>query len=255
MNSKFKKILYKIVPNFYCFNNNDNIDLDINQTIELNKMLEYSLFNNIKSYISNIFITQPMSIEHTEKEYKVIKFMKMTVQHHKLLTYYINNYSNHIITKCKNMKYSIIIDMMGYNIPTNHIKQFIQYFNFIPLNSDLYNLSNFIYRCCKYNITLFSTYNLALLYLERFFSKCNIHIANLLNEYNFYIFFSLALIISIKYNDDEPYNSYSLSFISGIPLHLFNKLEKLFLQILDYNLYYQIHEFNHIQNIIEFDTK
>lgn len=252
MNSKFKKIIYNIIHNIHlnCFNNSDiDVELQLNKEFESNQLYDKTSSNKIKSYIFN---TQSMSIEQNEK---VIKFMKMTVQHHKLLTYYIHNYSNHIVTKCKNMKYSIIIDMMGYNIPTNHITQFIQYFNFIPLNSDLYNLSNVIYRCCKYNITLFSTYNLALLYLERFFNKCNIQIANLLNEYNFYIFFSLALSTSIKYNDDEPYNNYSISFISGIPLQLFNKLEIIFLQILDYNLFYHIHEFNHIQNIIEFDTK
>jgi len=252
------KIFSKIIPFYNCFNRTDcdrtdynNLYTNINNSQSNNYLFKIKQF--VYTSLNSTIQYQTLMLEQQQKETQIIKFMKTSISHHKLLFYYINNYSKHICNKCKNMKYSLFIDMFGYKISTNTINIFIEYLQKIPINSDIYNLNNVLYRCCRYNITIFSTYNLAIIYLERFFNNCNIQIANLLNQYNFYIFFIVSLTIAIKYNDDQPYNSYSLSYISGIPLNILNKFEILFLQIIDYNLYYKINEFEHIHKIIEFE--
>jgi len=160
-------------------------------------------------------------------------------------------------------KYSVykVLERNSNNIFNNDLKFFVTNENHIIFTNNIlkirtfwesnlimcYTLKDIIIKIHKHKICVFATYNLALLYLERFFNNYGLII---LDEQNFYIFFTISLLVANKYNEDSPYNNYSFSYITGIPLKMLNKLEVLFLNILKYDLNYNLNEFEKIKYII-----
>ena len=79
----------------------------------------------------------------------------------------------------------------------------------------------------------FVCYIYALIYMDRIFNKCNIY----LNKINMYKIFSISLLCAHKYIDDDVYSNKYYSIISLIKLSEINKLEKIYLNKINYDLY------------------
>lgn len=213
----------------------------------ISKYSKYSIYCNNNKIISQTSLNYPELHEFLSKDL-FIKIRYQEIYNHILKyynfkeeqknKYFYNNYNFHNIFYICNSSNNIV----------NNISTIIVQITETDYINNNYNLYNIIYRLYKYNITRFSTYNLSLLYLDRFF---NLYSLKSYNDITFNIFFSICLLIAGKFNDDQPYNNYSYSVVTNIPLHLINKLEIALLQLFDYNLSYNISEINYIKDIIQ----
>jgi len=223
------KYIYPLVTDL---NSNVNImDTDVNQMVLIPNSIQINIKDISQEYEMDIFLNQ-IIIRYTD------------------IFYYIHNYCLHklIQKKSKELQLPNLSHFLMNNTHIEFQDNIVSIETLIESNKIVsYSLKNVIIRLHKYNITIFSTYNLALLYLERFFNNYGLHH---LDDDNFYMFYIIALMIACKYNDDEPYNNYSFAHISGIPLPILNKLEVLFLNIIEHKLLFNIDDMTKIKNIV-----
>lgn len=251
---KFVQVCKKILKAIAC------IDIE-NQVLDYHyddnsKYLYTQNVENIETDVNKLVLI-PNSIQINIKEisqvYEMDIFLNQIIIRYTDIYYYIHNYCLHKLIQKKSKELQLP-KLYQYLMDNTHIEfqdNIVSIETLIESNKIVsYSLKNVIIRLHRYNITIFSTYNLALLYLERFFNNYGL---NHLDEDNFYMFFIIALLIACKYNDDESYNNYSFAYIAGIPLPIFNKLEVLFLHIIEHKLLFHIDDMAKIKNIVCID--
>jgi hypothetical protein len=253
---------------YYNYNYNYNYNYDLNDNLNTNQVIinifnQQSIINNYYNrYYINYKIIGETSENYPDLHQFLIKDLFIRIQHQETY-FHIYKYYNHLK---KNISFQNNINI-NFNSNLNSdcfaIKPagslILNEINNIILelldtkfdnNNSNFTLSNIIYRLYKHDVTRFSTYNLSLVYLDKLFLQYYNYI-KLTNLNTFIIYFIICLLIASKYNDDQPYNNYSYSVISYIPLNIVNKLEILILQLFDYNLSYTIQEIKYIKDIIQ----
>jgi len=126
-------------------------------------------------------------------------------------------------------KISIILEKVIYlNSNKFQKKKNIFNCNFIP-NISLYN---YLYRIQKYSKVEDNTLILALIYIDRICYNNFI-----INYYNIHKIILVSVVFAIKCNEDNYYTNSYYSKIGGIKVNEFNKLEKEFASILDFQFY------------------
>jgi hypothetical protein len=248
---QFLQVCKKILKAIAC------IDIE-NQVLDYyyDDNAKYLNVNNMDTNEINMVLI-PNSIQINIKEistrYEMDIYLNQIIIRYTDIFYYIHNYCLHKIIQ-KQSKKLHLPDLSQYLMDNTHIEfkdNIVSIETLIEAKKiESYSLKNVIIRLHRYNITIFSTYNLALLYLERFFNNYGL---NHLDEDNFYMFYIIALMIACKYNDDEPYNNYSFAYIAGIPLPILNKLEILFLHIIEHKLLFNMDDMHKIKTIVCLD--
>ena len=147
-------------------------------------------------------------------------------------------YSNSSTNSSSSHKYIYINEQLIKKISI--ILEKVIYLNKIPKTKSIFNcnfipnisLYNYIYRIQKYSKVEDNTLILALIYIDRICSNNFI-----INYYNIHKIFLIAIVFAIKYNEDNYYTNSYYSKIGGIKVNEFNKLEKEFASILDFQFY------------------
>lgn len=97
-----------------------------------------------------------------------------------------------------------------------------------------------------------STVILSLMYIDRFTSNSNIVLTHL----NIHNLIFTAILVAVKYNQDNVYSFDYYSEVSGIPCKEIVELEYLFLTGIDFRLYYEKNEYDTYEmNIIQSNEK
>lgn len=260
---KFVQVCKKILKAINCFDiesqvldyhyddNHKYIYPIVSENNSYNKDSDNILMNESKIVLIPNSIQ--INIEKISQVYEMDIFLNQIIIRYTDIFYYIHNYCLHKLIQKKSKELQLP-KLSQYLMDNTHIEfqdNIVSIETLIESNKIVsYSLKNVIIRLHRYNITIFSTYNLALLYLERFFNNYGL---NHLDEDNFYMFFIIALMIACKYNDDESYNNYSFAYISGIPLPILNKLEVLFLNIIEHKLLFHMDDMAKIKNIVCLD--
>ena len=106
------------------------------------------------------------------------------------------------------------------------------------------NLNDFINRIIAYTEIEKNTLICSLIYLDEIDKKKPI------TEFNIHRIFFSAVLISIKYNEDDIFKNDYYAKISGVTLNEINKMESNFISLLDFNLYISPIIFEKYQNLI-----
>jgi hypothetical protein len=95
------------------------------------------------------------------------------------------------------------------------------------------SLEDYIYRLVHYIKPEVTSFCLSLVYLDRFY-----HVTGLAPcKEIIYRLYLICLIIALKYNEDVCLSNKAYSNIGGISNTDLNKLERMFLKLINYNLY------------------
>ena len=106
------------------------------------------------------------------------------------------------------------------------------------------NLNDYINRIIAYTEIEKNTLICSLIYLDEIDKKKPI------TEFNIHRIFFTAVLISIKYNEDDIFKNDYYAKISGVTLNEINKMESTFISLLDFNLYISPIIFEKYQNLI-----
>ena len=110
---------------------------------------------------------------------------------------------------------------------------------FYSMKKPSISIKDYLTRIQKYTNLEDNTLILSLIYIDRLLNTTEIE----LNNYDVHKLLFTAIIIAIKYNEDEIYNNPYYAKIGGISGKDLNKLEFQFLLYLDYNLFVGDEEF------------
>lgn len=100
-------------------------------------------------------------------------------------------------------------------------------------NKPQITIKKYIYRILKYFLKDIILLNIAIYYIFKFKQKTNI----ILNGYNIHMLLFISSVIVHKFFEDEHYHNKYLSKVGGLTCEEVNKLEILFLQNIDWELY------------------
>ena len=95
------------------------------------------------------------------------------------------------------------------------------------------SISNYVIRIYKYARCSEACIVVALIYIERLLKK---NLEMTLDELSVHRLFLSAIILAIKFYDDEYYNNKFYAKMGGVACHDLNKLERKFIRYLDYDL-------------------
>ncbi|KAM3134033.1 hypothetical protein pb186bvf_013875 [Paramecium bursaria] len=96
------------------------------------------------------------------------------------------------------------------------------------------DIDAYLFRIAKYSKASEQCFVLALIYLDRI-QELNTSI--ILNSYCIHRFLIVAIMIAIKFYDDEYYKNEYYAKIGGITIKEMSELEKEFLDLIQYQLY------------------
>ncbi|KAM3141221.1 hypothetical protein pb186bvf_006606 [Paramecium bursaria] len=105
---------------------------------------------------------------------------------------------------------------------------------FHTLKKPSITLKQYISRIQKYSYCSYECYILALIYIDRI-QDMNQELV--INSYCIHRFLLIAILIGIKYNDDDYYKNEYYAKVGGISLQELNLLELEFLTLIDHRLY------------------
>ena len=97
----------------------------------------------------------------------------------------------------------------------------------------LISVYDYLYRIMKYTKIKESTLIKALIYIDRIHKNKNI----IISYYNIHKLIFIAIVLSAKYNEDNPLNKKLYSKIGGITMKEFDNLEIKFCKYINYRLY------------------
>ena len=106
------------------------------------------------------------------------------------------------------------------------------------------NLKDFINRIIAYTEIEKNTLICSLIYLDEIDKKKPI------TEFNIHRIFFSAVLISIKYNEDDIFKNDYYAKIAGVTLNEINKMESTFISLLDFNLYINPNVFEKYQHLL-----
>ena len=109
------------------------------------------------------------------------------------------------------------------------------------------SIKNFFERIVKYTKIENSTLILVLVYIDRLCDKQKFR----LNYFNIHKIIISAMIIAIKYNEDEYYDQNFYSKVGGITIKELQKLEHAILTLLNFDLFVNETLFNKYYNYIQ----
>lgn len=95
------------------------------------------------------------------------------------------------------------------------------------------SLNEYIHRLVDLTNMEISSLILSIIYIDKFCDNFNY----ILNMFNIYKIILVTCLISIKYNEDNYFDTKKYSEIAGISVDELNKLEERMFVLLDYNLY------------------
>lgn len=144
---------------------------------------------------------------------------------------------NNLDTECNS------ITQLGAILKTNQIRKFST-FN-LP-SSPKISLYSYLSRIVKYTKMELSSFIMSFALMDKFFTTQKFY----LTERNIHKVVLIALIVSMKINEDFIYKNSFLAEIGGIPLSDLNQLEEQFLSLLDYELFICEDEFRDYLEII-----
>ena len=105
-------------------------------------------------------------------------------------------------------------------------------------------LIDYINRIITYSDSEINTLICSLIYIDR------INKIKAINEFNIHRIFFTAVLISIKYNEDDIFKNDYYAKIAGVNLNEINKMEFDFIKLLDFNLYIDPEEFGSYKQFI-----
>ena len=108
------------------------------------------------------------------------------------------------------------------------------------------SIEDYLNRIRKYTELEDSTLIISLIYIDRLLGSKNIK----LSKRNVYKILLTAVLIAIKYNEDEIYDNNNFARIFGIKNKELNKLENKFLDLIDFELFISKKEFRIYYNRI-----
>ena len=117
---------------------------------------------------------------------------------------------------------------------------------FVCKNIPEISIEDYLNRIRKYTEIEDSTLIIALIYIDRFLGNNNIK----LSMNNVHKILSTAVLLAIKYNEDEIYNNKNFAKIFGLKNRELNKLENKFLDLIDFKLFTSKKEFQLYYNKI-----
>ena len=95
------------------------------------------------------------------------------------------------------------------------------------------SIEDYLKRIIKYTQLEESTLIIALIYIDRILENKNFK----LSKYNVFRVLLSAILIAIKYNEDEIYDNSCFAEIFGLNIKELNKLESKFLELIDFKLF------------------
>ena len=104
---------------------------------------------------------------------------------------------------------------------------------FVCKNIPDISIENYLNRVQKYTKLENSTLIIALIYTDRVLGNKNIK----LSKHNIFKILLTAILIAIKYNEDEIYDNYYFAQIFGVKITELNKLESEFLDLIGFELF------------------
>ena len=117
---------------------------------------------------------------------------------------------------------------------------------FVCKNIPDISIENYLNRVQKYTKLEDSTLIIALIYTDRVLGNKNIK----LSKHNIFKILLTAILIAIKYNEDEIYDNYYFAQIFGVKITELNKLESEFLDLIGFELFISKKELLLYYNII-----
>lgn len=96
-------------------------------------------------------------------------------------------------------------------------------------------LKSYVKRICKYLNPEVSSFVISLILIDRLISSKARRIQ--LTQYNVHKFFLIALLIAIKYNEDEYFDNQYYGKVTGIPLIVLNSLELKFCELINFKIF------------------
>lgn len=114
---------------------------------------------------------------------------------------------------------------------------------FFAKKKQKFSMTRYVQRLLHYMDCSRSVFVTALIYVERLAKKGDLYLVNYLNVHRL---FATALLLAIKYNDDEHYgNSYYAEVFGMRGLDEVNYLEAQLLNLLNFNLYVSPDDYFH----------
>ena len=95
------------------------------------------------------------------------------------------------------------------------------------------SIYDYLLRIQKYSNAENNTIILAIIYIDRICNKTGL----ILNKYNIHRILISAILVAIKYNEDQIYDNVYFSKVAGVPVSELNYLERKFLEIINYDLF------------------
>ena len=120
---------------------------------------------------------------------------------------------------------------------------------FVNVKIPKISIEDYLNRIQKYSDLEDSTLVIALIYIDRLLENRNI----ILSKYNVYRILLTAVLLAIKYNEDEIYDNSFFAKIFGVTIKELNKLENEFLDLIEFKLFISRKTFKLYYNRI-FDT-
>ena len=120
---------------------------------------------------------------------------------------------------------------------------------FVNVKIPKISIEDYLNRIQKYSDLEDSTLVIALIYIDRLLENRNI----ILSKYNVYRILLTAVLLAIKYNEDEIYDNSFFAKIFGVTIKELNKLENEFLDLIEFKLFISRKTFQLYYNRI-FDT-
>ena len=120
---------------------------------------------------------------------------------------------------------------------------------FVNVKIPKISIEDYLNRIQKYSNLEDSTLVIALIYIDRLLENQNI----ILSKYNVFRILLTAVLLAIKYNEDEIYDNSFFAKIFGVTIKELNKLENEFLDLIEFKLFISRKKFQLYYNRI-FDT-
>ena len=95
------------------------------------------------------------------------------------------------------------------------------------------SIYDYLLRIQKYSNAENNTIILAIIYIDRICNKTGL----ILNKYNIHRILISAILVAIKYNEDQIYDNVYFSKVAGVPVSELNYLERKFIEIINYDLF------------------
>ena len=143
---------------------------------------------------------------------------------------------------------SILKDFISQNETKNYEKNSSDYDDsiFVSKKNPKISIESYLNRIRKYFRFEDSTLVIALIYIDRILGNKNIK----LSIHNVYRILLTAILVAIKYNEDEIYDNFIYAEIFGVKTKKLNKLENKFLELIEFKLFISKKEFQLYYNKI-----